>query len=43
MLRCGVVGGPFHRSECALTGNAAPELFLHFLPATLFKWVRAAA
>ena len=43
MLRRWVVGCPFHRPKRALTGDAAPELLLHFLSAALFERVRAAA
>ena len=43
MLRGWVVGCPFHWPKSSLTGHAAPQLFLHFLPGALFDWVRAAA
>jgi hypothetical protein len=38
-----IVGRPFHWPKRSLTGNATPELLLHFLPGALFKRVRAAA
>jgi hypothetical protein len=43
MLCRWIVGCPFHWPERSLTGDAAPELLLHFLSAALFERVRAAA
>jgi hypothetical protein len=45
MCRRRVVRGsaPIHWPKCPLPGNAAPELFLHFLSAALFERVRATA
>ena len=43
MLGRWVVGCPVHWAKGSLTGDAAPELLLHFLPGALFDWVRAAA
>jgi hypothetical protein len=43
MLRRWVVWRPFHWPNGSLTGYAASELLLHFLPGALFQWVRAAA
>ena len=43
VLRRWVVGRPLHWPKRSLTGDAAPELLLHFLPAALFEWVRTAA
>jgi hypothetical protein len=43
MLGRWIVGCPVHWPNGSLTGDAAPELLLHFLPRALFEWVRAAA
>jgi hypothetical protein len=43
MLRRWIVGCPFHWAKRSLTGDAATELLLHFLPGALFDWVRATA
>src|SRR5262249_46914231 len=43
MLRRWIVGCSLHRPERSLTGDAAPELLLHFLPGALFDRIRAAA
>jgi hypothetical protein len=43
MLRRWVVGRSLHWPKRSLTGDAAPELLLYFLPGSLFKRVRAAA
>jgi hypothetical protein len=43
MLRRWVVGLSFHWPKRSLTGDAAPELLLHFLPGALFDRIRAAA
>jgi hypothetical protein len=43
MLGRWIVGSPVHWPNGSLTGDAAPELLLHFLPGALFDWVRAAA
>jgi hypothetical protein len=43
MLSGRVVRRPFQWSKRSLTGNAAPELLLYFLPATLFERIRATA
>ena len=43
MLGRWIVGRPVHWAKGSLTGDAAPELLLHFLPGALFDWVRAAA
>jgi hypothetical protein len=43
MLRRWIVGCPIYWPNRSLTGDAAPELLLHFLPGALFDWIRAAA
>jgi hypothetical protein len=43
MFRRWIVRRPVHWSNRSLTGDAAPELLLHFLPRALFDWVRATA
>jgi hypothetical protein len=43
MLSRWIVGRSFHWPERSLTGYAASELLLHFLPGALFERVRAAA
>jgi hypothetical protein len=43
MLCRWVIGRAFHWPKRSLTGNAASELLLHFLPGALFKRVRATA
>jgi hypothetical protein len=43
MRRCWVIGLSFHRPQRSLTSDAAPELLLHFLTATLFDRIRASA
>jgi hypothetical protein len=43
VLRRWIVGCPIYWPNRSLTGDAAPELLLHFLPGALFEWVRAAA
>jgi hypothetical protein len=45
MLGRWIVGSrsPVHRPNGSLTGDAAPELLLYFLPGALFERVRAAA
>jgi hypothetical protein len=43
MLCRWVIGRAFHWPKRSLTGNAACELLLHFLPGALFKRVRATA
>jgi len=37
-----IVGSSLHWAKRSLTGYATPELLLHFLPAALFKGIRAA-
>jgi len=43
MLRRWVIGRAFHWPKRSLTGNAASQLLLYFLPGALFEWVRTAA
>jgi hypothetical protein len=43
MLCRWIVGSPLYRPKRPLTGNAAPELLLYFLPGALFQRVCAAA
>jgi hypothetical protein len=37
-----IVGSSLHWAKRSLTGNATPELLLHFLSGALFKGIRAA-
>jgi hypothetical protein len=37
-----IVGSSLHWAKRSLTGDATPELLLHFLPGALLKGIRAA-
>jgi hypothetical protein len=43
VFRRWIVGSSLHWAKRSLTGDAAPELLLHFLPGALFKRICAAA